>query len=699
MPRVIKFMLIAVGGTIALSAVAVLAFFLLVTPERYKPAIESLFARQTGLQLNIAGDMNWSLRPVFGLDVSDLRLSAPGARAELASLSSASIRVEPWALLDGRLEMQEFHADGLHINWIVNAQGISNWQSGPVEGGEDGASTPPSPTGTPEGESSDIAASIQKITITNTSATVQDASRGINATLRNLSFSSSDTNFENRPFPFELTFNLSTGAGRAAVPAGIASTATIDMAAGAARFDDLLLKLNPMQLSGSFAVHDINSAPTWQGQLSSNVFPLNDFLDLHVREPVAASTAGAATMPGIDLDSDRFSLQLTFSGDQTQVQVPTLSVQLDDMRLDADAHYTRAAGATPATLRYNVVANALDLNRYTMTQDMMAGDAGAVAPAGTQPAPSPSQDAAAPLRRDDIELPIELLTSMNVQGSHRIESLAVAGWELSAINATLSVQDGRLNFGLDPAGFYGGTLTTTTSLNARQNPPVMTSISSLRNVDVAAMAQALPSARFAQGRLNVESIATLRGHTVNQLLDDLNGTTSFSVTDSAVDISLIKQAFSAMSVLGPAGSSDISREWPDTVRFTTLEGYLTVSDGLDSQQLQATLDNFEISATGGIDMAAREFDYDVVLTVFGEPAPQTIPISSQYQGIGWPVTCNASFDAEPSQYCGPDFGKVRDLFVEIARDSVQRRVQERLEDAVPEEFQDAARSLLDNLLR
>jgi len=691
MPRVIKLVLIVVLGMVALAAAAVLALFLLVTPDRYKPAIETLFARQTGLQLNIAGDMSWSFRPVFGLDVNDLRLSAPSARSELASLSSVSIRVEPWALLDGRLEMHEFHADGLHINWIVNAQGVSNWQ---LPESADGGSAPAPATATPDDGSSDIAASIQRITVSNTSANVQDAYLGINATLRNLSLSSSDTNVENRPFPFELNFTISTGAGRAPAPAGIASTATIDMAAGTARFDDLLLKLNPLQLSGDFALHDFHNAPAWQGELSSNVFSLNDFLDLHVREPMAAPAAGPATMPGIDQDSDQFSMQLSFNGDGSQLHVPTLSLQLDDMRLDADAHYTPAADDSPASLRYNVAANALDLNPYTGTEEPAAATSPSPAPAS-----SPSQPPPAPEARDDIELPIELLTSMNVQGSHRIESLAFAGWELSAINATLSVQDGRLNFGLDPAGFYNGTLTTTTSLDARQNPPVMTSISSLRNVNVAAMAQALPAARFAQGSLNVESIATLRGDTVHQLLDSLNGTTSFSVANSAVDISLVKQAFSAMSVLSPTGSSDISREWPDTVRFDTFEGYLTISDGLDNQQLQTALDNFEVSASGGIDLTAEEFDYDVVLTVFGEPAAQTIPISSQYQGIGWPVTCNARFDANPSQYCGPDFGKVRDLFLEIARDAVQRRVQERLEEAVPEQLQDAARSLLDNLLR
>src|SRR5690606_19732649 len=127
------------------------------------------------------------------------------------------------------------------------------------------------PMASDAGDGTDIAASVQQITISNTSATVQDAYRGLNMTLRNLSLSSSNTNLENRPFPFELNFNVSTGAGRAPVPVGVSSTASIDFAAGNARLDGLLLKFNPLQLSGNIALRDFRNAPAWQGELSSNV--------------------------------------------------------------------------------------------------------------------------------------------------------------------------------------------------------------------------------------------------------------------------------------------------------------------------------------------------------------------------------------------------------------------------------------------
>ena len=136
------------------------------------------------------------------------------------------------------------------------------------------------------------------------------------------------------------------------------------------------------------------------------------------------------------------------------------------------------------------------------------------------------------------------------------------------------------------------------------------------------------------------------------------------------------------------------------MRFASAEGSLSFTQGIaQNQQFTLQLDNFEIDATGGIDLAQERFDYAALLTVYGEPAPQTIAVAPLYQGVGWPVQCSARFDAEYSQYCGPDFGRVRDLFVEISRNQVQRRVQDAVSDQVPADLQDAARSLLDRVLR
>ncbi len=670
--KLIKILLLCVISLALMAVLALALAFYLIDPNRYKPAIQSVFAEQTGINLNIAGDINWAFNPVFGLSIEDLRLTNPQSPAELASLGQIAIKVEPRALLDGQLQMQEFIAQDLHINWIVDADGNGNW---PLQGAQ---STEPTPS-TAGASDTPISAIVEQITVRNASLAIQDAQMGINTNFDKLNFTSRNTNVENRPFSFELGFEVTDNIAQQNATISIASTATVDLARGDARLDDLQIKLNPLQLSGNLAITDMNNAMAFSGNLNSNTFILSDFLDLYVREAQPSSALGE-----YNEQEDQFNLALEFNGNAEQINVPAVTLNLDDMRIQLDAEYRAANSFGLANLRYNLSANALDLNRYT-----------------TSTIEQDAETAATPaVPAQDTELPIELLQSMNVQASHTIESLAASGLQFGAIDAQLRVQDGVLNFDLRPVAFYDGQLTTTVSYDTRPNPANLTSMSSIQNVNVVGLAQALPLTEFAQGRLSVESVHTLRGRTVNQLLNSVSGTTSFSLNDNTIDIGIVKQLFSAISVLSPAGTGDLAQQWPDTVQFSNFAGHLILDQGLaENQELKVTMDNFEIAATGGIDLTQESFNYNATLTVFGEPAPQTIPVGELYQGVGWPVICDAQFTADFSEYCGPDFGRVRELFVDISRNAVQRRAQEAITERVPEELQDAARSLLDRFRR
>lgn len=686
MIRIIKILFLSLVSLVLMAVIAVALAFYLIDPSRYRPAIESVFTEQTGLELHIAGEIEWAFNPVFGLSISDLRLTNPNSPAELASLSNIAIKVEPRALLDGRLQMQEFIARDLHINWIVDAQGNGNWPTRSEAELESAASASSS-------QSYDISTAIAQITVSNASIAIQDAQLGVNNNFENLNFSSQNTNVENRPFPFELSFDMTDNIAQQNATVSIASTATVDLARGNARLDDLQIKLNPLQLTGNIAIDDFKNALAWRGQLASNTFALSDFLDLYVRTEEQASQAALGEYNTAD---DQFSLNMEFNGNERQINLPSLAITLDDMRVGIDLGYTFATANTLANLRYNLKTNALDLSRYTTSVEVDSAESEATEEEQDTPVtPTPPSVAT-----QDIELPIELLQSMNIQASHVIQSLAIGGLQFGLLDAGLTVQGGVLNFDLRPVPFYSGRLNTTINYNTVPNPATLTSISSMRNVNVGQLAEALPFAEFAQGRLNVESVYTLHGRTVNQLRDSVSGSTSFSLSDNAIDIGIVKQLFSSISVLSPAGTGDLAQSWPDIVRFRDFAGHLTLEDGLDdNQQVTVTMDNFEIAATGGIDIAAESFNYNATLTVFGPPAIQTIPVAPLYQGVGWPVVCTARFDAPFSEYCGPDFGRVRELFVEISRNEVQRRVQDAVTERVPEELQDAARGLLDRFRR
>jgi len=688
MLKLFKTLLIALVALIALIAIAVTTAFMVIDPVRYRPALESAFASQTGLQLTMAGDISWTFRPVFGLALSDLRLRNPGSPTELASLAQMNIKLEPRALLDGRLALQQLQIDGLHVNWLVDESGRSNWQTeGAATAGTTSTQLPATAQPATAGSSVDTS-SIAQISIRNASIDVQDRQRGFSTHLNNVTLSSSHANLRDRPFPLELSFAIGQEDGSSLAVINLSTLARADLAAGNATLDDLVIKLNPLQLSGALSVENLRDAVTLRGSLQSNTFPLSDFLDLYVRSD-AVAIPGNALPEEFSTDTDQFSLSAEFAGNARQMDITALRLSLDQMRVDATATWMAAQPGVPGSLRYSLSGNALDLNRYT-------GNAGST----STPGEATQTAAAATVPAAETELPIALLQAMDIEGSHALESIAMGGLQLHNVNALLSLRNGRLSLNLRPAGFYAGQLTAAVNFDTRQTPPSLTSIFSVQNMDIAQLARTVPAVAFAQGKVNLESFHTMQGRSTAQLLSTINGSTSFSVTDNAVDIGIVKQLFSAISVISPAGSGDLAQRWPDVVRFASAEGSLSFTQGIaQNQQFTLQLDNFEIDATGGIDLAQERFDFSALLTVYGEPAPQTIAVAPLYQRVGWPVQCSARFDAEYSQYCGPDFGRVRDLFVEISRNQVQRRVQDAVSDQAPADLQDAARNLLDRVLR
>ena len=693
MLKLLKTLALAFATLGILLVVAVAAAFVLIDPARYRSALEAAFNAQTGLQLEMAGEIAWVLRPEFGITVSDVRLRSPDSPMELASLPLLTIRLEPRALLEGRLALQELQIEGLHMNWLVDDNGRSNWQRTAPAGSAAGASPG---AGSPGADSLVDSSRIEHIVVRDASLALQDRQRGLNLRLHDLRADATGANLRGTRFPLQLAFAVTRDdAGRQAV-FDITTQVRVDRAAGSASIEELTLKLNPLQLQGRLAVENLHDSPRWQGSLQSNRFPLNDFLDLHVR-PEAPEPAAAALAQDFDPARDQASLSVDFNGDARQLEIPALRLQLDENQIDIRASWTAAGANAPARLSYSLIGNALDFNG-TSASPAAAPASPSAEPA--DPAAPAAPEPAAATATTDIELPVDLLRSLEVEGTHSIASLAVGGLQFGTVDARLTVGNGRLNLNLRPTQLYGGQLTAALSYDTQQPVPTMSSIASLQNLDVSQLARQYPAAGFAQGRLNLESFHTAQGSTSAQLLGSLNGSTSFSLTDNAIDIGIVKQLFSAISVLSPAGSGDLAQQWPDVVNFARVEGSLSFASGIASgQRLKLQMDNFEITASGGVDLAQERFDYAALITVYGEPAVQTIPVAPLYQNVGWPVQCSARFDAQYSQFCGPDFARVRDLFVEISRNQVQRRVQDAVTDQVPADLQDAARSLLDRVLR
>ncbi len=673
--------LVIIGAVIALMAVLLAVLLTTVNPNQYRTLIEDAVFDATGLELNIAGDMTLTLRPYVGVTLNDLRLRNPNRPQELASAAMVSLRVDPGELLGGRLLVEELHVDGLHLNWYIDEQGDSWWMTDRL-GRSNGAREDYDTAG-----ATALETRFNVVSLSDGSADLQDLQRGYFYTIRELEFSSQGSNAANQPFPLQASFELIEPTAPAPWPITFSSSNRVDLDSETLEIANIRLAVTPALVEGNLQIRELFSEINWEARLFTNEFAFDALIDnLLDREPVTI----AAGLPGFRTNPQwQAQLQVELSGDANQVEISEMIATLGDMRLEMDADYQFASGLLPTNLNFDIDTNNLDLSPY-------------LTPTPEQPELPPESDpfaVQAPERSIfDLEIPENLWSNMNVQGSVSIDSLFVSGTQFGSINLFTNVESGVLDVELQPTNVLNGSVEGNLRLNSVPVRSEVTLELFTRQIDVANLPLPFLSPVAVTGQLDMESRYSGTGSTLGDWLDSFGGASSFTITNNAVDIGVIKQIFTAIAALSPSGEA--IQQWPDVIRFSEFNGYAIFADGLDDdQQIKLRLDNFDISGTGGIDLEAVSFNYDLLLTVLGSPYLQTIPINERYHTVSWPVSCNARFDDPVNQYCRPDLSQVREIFTQLGSNALRNRLEEVIIDQVPDALQDSSRDFLRNLFQ
>lgn len=118
----LKWLLVAVVGLIAVTVFYLLVLFDL---NDFKAEITQKVEQQTGRQLQIAGDIGWTVYPSLGLSLSDVTLSNPEGFVpeQMLEVSKLVAAVALMPLLNKDLQIQQLHLDGVTANLITAKNG------------------------------------------------------------------------------------------------------------------------------------------------------------------------------------------------------------------------------------------------------------------------------------------------------------------------------------------------------------------------------------------------------------------------------------------------------------------------------------------------------------------------------------------------------------------------------------------------
>ncbi len=695
MPKVLKYLLIALAALLAVLAAAAAYIAATFNPNDYKPQLVELVQQKTQRTLAIPGEIRLTFFPRIGADLGQISLSERKSEQRFASAEQVQVSVALLPLFSKQVVVDQVRVDGLNVRLRHGKDGRSNYDD-LIPRGRDGAAAA---TPAPEASGPAPLLDVGGISVTNTRLSFQDEASGQKLSVSDLTLQTGPI-AQGRSSRLEFGARIEGEKPQLALQLRLDAGFTPDLQRRVVVLDNLQASVNGraaglQELQFKLGALTLELSPTHvrsdtlalEASLASASGPISAKLgtglegDLAARRFVLEQLRAELQMPnpGGGLMALQAQGQVTADLGREQVQA-RLGGQLDSTRLDLQAGLRRFA--RPA-VDFDLTLGELDVDRYLPKT------------AATQAAPASS-----PASAGGSAQPVDLsaLNALDARGKLKIGSLRVAGLKASDIRLDLALANGRADISPLAATLYGGKLAGALSASASQ-PQRLGAKLDLQGIDIGPLLKDALDQQPLDGRGNVALDVTTRGADVAQFKRGLNGTASVLLRDGAINgINLAATLRKVKAKLG-GGTQEGRAAADEKTDFTEFAASLRIKDGVaHNDDLSAKTPLLRLGGAGDIFLAEDRLDYTVKATVVptlqGQGGPEleqlkglTIPVrlSGPYTALGWKIDLAALA------------GSRAKAVTEERKQEIQQKVDEgkaKLEQRLKDEGADKLKNLL-----
>lgn len=702
-------------------------------PNDYKDEIRQIARDKANLELDLKGDIGWSLFPWLGLELHDTTLaSAASPDKPFANLALLGLSVRVMPLLRKEVQMSDIRIEGLDLTLARDEKGRGNWED--IGRPAQAASTPaPAAEGTPApaeqpkpaGNERPLKLDIDSLTVNNARVDYTDAKTGQQYSAEGIELTTGAIR-EGAAIPFKLSAFFGTNkpvlrakteltaslrfdralkryqledaklGGEASGEPFKGKTLTFsaqgqllaDLGANIAEWNSLKLSANQLRALGELKVHDLDKTPRLEGGLSIAQLDLREFLTgLGVELPAMQD---ANTLK-------RFELATQLKGSPSDLALEQLTLKLDDSSFSGRL---AVADIERQALRAQLKADKLDLDRYLPPKkkdDASARQAeiqGTVASAGqgTTPLPEkPTQQAwsEAPL------LPLDSLRKLDLEADLAFGQLTLDKLPITDARLKARGKAGQITLEQLRGGLYGGEFDASAQLDARSDVPQLSARKRISHVPVEKILKALDQKPPVRGTLDLNADLRTRGNSEKAWIDALNGTANFVLNDGALlDANLEQQLCQGIALLNRK-TLTTSYEGKETP-FQELRGSLTFTNGVASNpDLKARIPGLTLNGNGDVDLRVLGMDYRAGIVIEGDKSAMADPacqVNQRYVGLEWPLHCRGPLEIG-AKACRLDKDGMGKIAAKLAGDKLSEKLEEKLGDKVSPELKDALKGL------
>jgi len=560
---------------VAIMLVALFAFVATFDANNYKPEIIEQVENATGRSFTIDGDINLSVFPWVGLKVENAALgNEKGFSAEkFAAIKQLDVKINVLPLLKKEVQINVIRLHGLKVSLEVAADKTNNW-SGLAK--SDKSTTDKKGKSTQEVDSdidqaSDNSTSgspLQSLKVEGfefVDATIRyhDKSSQTIATVSSLNLTTSAITFDeeveinfgahvesNQPqmdtqlkLTTKLTFNqdftvfnlrefVFTALAKAnefvAQDEQLEIKSSIDVLMEQQR---VVLKSLQVSVLGTTILADITISQFLETPLIQGGVEVQPF---NARE--VAKRAGVTLPAMAKTDAlNRVALKTKIKLRGEKLEANDFSLALDESTMTGWLH---VLNMSKQQIRYELALDHININDYLPPQAIIASSTEELAASESAPA---SQTVAVTTGDEKIELPVEMMRKLDVQGDFRIVALTVKEYDIKQLLISLKAQQGLIAIKPLSMQVLEGQIDSAINLNVQKAVPAYVLNLKVNQIQVGPVAN--PFLENVQGdkplkmdgAINLKMDIKTAGDSVNQLKQASKGSIVFDMKETRVD--------------------------------------------------------------------------------------------------------------------------------------------------------------------
>lgn len=660
---------------IGLLIVLFIGVLLVIDPNDYRDEITTQAKDKAGINLNINGDIAWSIFPL-GLELNKVQLLDQNQQT-FTQFNNLVLQVDTMSLIALQPNIHTLLLDGLDLKLLKDKQGAANWdnlikksedstQGGAAEAKTNDVTDSSSAADSSENKSPAMSFLVEEIRISNANIQYVDEQSDQLVAIQNTNLTITDIAL-GQAFPINLSFETQSNLiGKQTIKTELKTLLNVDIENESIALSEFELSSANLKLLADIIINQYTSTPEVNGKIALQPFAVNALLSQFGQATIPTNNPEALKQVGL-------KTELTLKGDALSLN--DILIKLDTSSWKGNANVNLATQA----LQLALDGDAITIDDYLPPSSEQADPTTASNDAEAE-APSTQTNAAeAPL------LPLETIRGLNLDIALTQASLNANKLKFSDMDIALTAKDGLVTLKKANTKLFEGNITSQASINAKTDDVAWKGKLGVKDLNI--LEQVGTTELYGwqlggAGNINLAAEVNSLGNTLPALQQQAKGLLDLKINDGAITgINLNKLACEGFASLNR--ESITKTDWPNETKFNALEASVKIDGNLiDSPKLLIENIGLQANGQGKVNLKEQSLAYYLDINPIGNLGDEACRVREKVQGIAIPLKCEGSFDTAPAKLCGLNTKKLGRIAEKLLKKEAERKVEKEVDRAI-----------------